>query len=74
VRLEGLGKLKNAITSLEIEPAIFRHAASASTNYATARHPDRNMKNGNVLFTVFKKHKGLGARGRSYCVDGIWRD
>jgi hypothetical protein len=35
VRLEGLGQLRNPITSSGIEPANFP-ALSASTNYATA--------------------------------------
>jgi hypothetical protein len=36
VRLEGLGQLKNPMTSSVIEPVTFRLVASASTNYATA--------------------------------------
>jgi hypothetical protein len=36
VRLEGLGELKNPMTSSEIEPATFRLEHSASINYVTA--------------------------------------
>jgi hypothetical protein len=35
VRLEGLGKLKNPITSLGLEPATFRLLAQCLNHYAT---------------------------------------
>jgi hypothetical protein len=44
LQLEGLGQLKNPMTSLGIEPATFYLQQGASTNYITACPPHRHDK------------------------------